>query len=63
MGSVPENQFYICTHKPCSLCAKMIINAGFRGLSIKNPYPDPLGDELINEAGLEVCIFKSGCES
>ena len=52
-----------CTHKPCSLCAKMIINAGISRIVYQNPYPDPLGDELVSEAGLEVCIFKGGCES
>ncbi|HOT05374.1 MAG TPA: deaminase, partial [Atribacter sp.] len=60
--STKESILY-CTHKPCSLCAKMIINAGISRIVYQNPYPDPLGDELVSEAGLEVCIFKGGCES
>lgn len=62
-GVSTRKSILYCTHKPCSLCAKMIINAGISRIVYQNPYPDPLGDELISEAGLEVCIFKGGCES
>ena len=62
-GVSSKGSILYCTHKPCSLCAKMIINAGILRIVYQNPYPDPLGDELVSEAGLEVCIFKGGCES
>ena len=62
-GVSSKGSILYCTHKPCSLCAKMIINAGISRIVYQNPYPDPLGDELVSEAGLEVCIFKGGCES
>ena len=62
-GVSTKGSILYCTHKPCSLCAKMIINAGISRIVYQNPYPDPLGDELVSEAGLEVCIFKGGCES
>ena len=62
-GESTKESILYCTHKPCSLCAKMIINAGISRIVYQNPYPDPLGDELVSEAGLEVCIFKGGCES
>ena len=39
--STKESILY-CTHKPCSLCAKMIINAGISRIVYQNPYPDPL---------------------
>ncbi|MCX6091138.1 MAG: cytidine/deoxycytidylate deaminase family protein [Atribacterota bacterium] len=50
-----------CTHKPCVLCAKMIINAGIIRIVFAHPYPDPLGDEMIKEAGLEVAVFEGRC--
>jgi len=62
-GVSSKGSILYCTHKPCSLCAKMIINAGISRIVYQNPYPDPLGDELVSEAGLEVRIFKGGCES
>jgi len=62
-GVSSKGSVLYCTHKPCALCAKMIINAGIIRIVYQNPYPDPLGDELVNQAGLEVCIFKGRCDS
>ncbi|HSV30981.1 MAG TPA: cytidine/deoxycytidylate deaminase family protein [Atribacteraceae bacterium] len=46
-----------CTHKPCVLCAKMIINSGVIRIVYQNSYPDPFGDSLLSEAGIEMCLF------
>jgi len=43
-----------CTHQPCILCAKMLINAGVQRVVFQGDYPDPLALELLNEAGLEI---------
>lgn len=40
------------THLPCSLCAKMLINAGIREIYYADGYPDELSSELMNEAGI-----------
>jgi len=45
-------------YQPCSLCSKMIINAGIKGVIIKNKYPDPLALELLKEAGVTVKVWK-----
>ncbi len=42
------------THKPCSLCAKILINAGVREIYFLEGYDDELGDELLGEAGVKV---------
>jgi len=47
-----------CTHKPCILCAKMLINAGVVRVVYQNFYPDPLADEMLKEAGIEMCIWE-----
>lgn len=41
-----------CTHQPCSVCAKMIINAGIRRIVYQEGYPDPFALELIEEADI-----------
>lgn len=42
-----------CTHQPCVLCAKILINAGIVDIAYRDPYPDPLALELLAEAGIE----------
>ena len=43
-----------CTHHPCSLCAKMLINAGIKRIILKEGYPDELARQLFTEAGIQV---------
>ena len=43
-----------CTHKPCLLCAKMLINAGIKRAVIADDYPDRLAAEFLREAGIDV---------
>ena len=47
-----------CTHKPCILCAKMLINAGVVRIVYQDFYPDPLANEMLEEAGIEMCIWE-----
>ena len=49
-----KNSTLYCTHFPCSLCAKMIINAGIRRLVVARDYPDDLSKSLLREAKIEV---------
>lgn len=41
------------THFPCSLCAKMLINAGIVKVIYIEDYPDDLARELLIEAGID----------
>ena len=43
-----------CTNQPCSICAKMIINAGIRMVYYQSGYSDPLALEMIEESGVEL---------
>jgi dCMP deaminase len=43
-----------CTNKPCVICTKMIINAGISKIYYEDGYDDPLADQMIEEAGLEM---------
>ena len=52
--SVKEATLY-CTNHPCVICAKMIINAGVARVLFQEGYSDQLSDEMLKEAGVEVC--------
>jgi len=43
-----------CTNHPCVICAKMIINAGIVRIVITDDYRDPLAEEMLAEAHIEV---------
>ncbi len=41
-----------CTTQPCSICAKMIINAGIRKIIYASGYADPMAVGMLEEAGV-----------
>jgi dCMP deaminase len=43
-----------CTNLPCSICAKMIINAGIKKIIYRSGYADQMSAEMLNEAGIDV---------
>lgn len=43
-----------CTHQPCILCAKMIINSNIKKVVYANLYPDTDSLEFFRDAGVEV---------
>jgi len=43
-----------CTNKPCSICAKMIINAQIKRIVYIEDYNDELSDELLKESKIEI---------
>lgn len=49
-----------CTHQPCVVCSKILINAGIKRIVYANPYPDMLAQEMLGAAqDLEVVVFAS----
>ncbi|MBQ4452189.1 MAG: cytidine/deoxycytidylate deaminase family protein [Clostridia bacterium] len=46
-----------CTHQPCTICSKMIVNAGIKRVVYREGYPDDFAREIINESGLELVKF------
>ena len=47
-----------CTHMPCSICMKMIINAGIVEVVYQEGYPDELSESFIKQSGIKVRILK-----
>jgi dCMP deaminase len=43
-----------CTHLPCGICAKMLINAGVRDVVVDSGYPDEVAGDMFKEAGVRV---------
>lgn len=56
-GVKVEGSTLYCTNQPCSLCAKMLINAGVRRVVMAEGYPDELAGELLAEAGISLKRF------
>jgi dCMP deaminase len=51
--SIKKADLY-CTNLPCSICAKMIINAGIRTIYYLSGYADAMSEEMLTEAGVDV---------
>ena len=47
-GSSTDGATIYCTHQPCVVCTKILINAGIKRIVYANPYPDKLAEELIH---------------
>lgn len=43
--------------QPCSLCAKLMINAGIKKVVFRGNYPDELAISMLNESGIELVNF------
>ena len=47
-----------CTHQPCVLCAKMIVNAGISRVVYREGYPDDFAREIFSEGGVALERFE-----
>jgi len=56
-GVAIEGAVLYCTHYPCAVCAKMLVNAGIRSLVLASNYPDDLAKEIFAEAGFKVSFI------
>lgn len=54
-----KDSILFCTTQPCSICCKMIINAGIRKVYYQEGYADPMAVEMFAEAGIEVIHYPS----
>ena len=54
LGVRLEDATLYCTHQPCVICAKLIINAGIRRVVYKEGYPDEFARILLHEANIQV---------
>lgn len=52
VGCSVEGCTLYCTHQPCVICAKIIINSGIVRVVYKEGYPDKFSLQLFEEAGV-----------
>lgn len=57
-GVSVEGATLYCTHQPCILCAKMIINSKIKRVVYSNKYPDDEAINFLKKACVEINIFK-----
>jgi len=43
-----------CTNLPCSICSKMLINAGICEIIYQEGYADPMAEEMLKASGVKV---------
>ena len=53
-GVSVEGGTIYCTHQPCILCTKMLINSGIKRVVFGQEYPDEASLEMLREAGILV---------
>ena len=58
MGISIDGATLYCTHQPCVICAKMIINSGIKRIVYRNGYPDEFSMQLLRESGVEIEQYK-----
>lgn len=51
--TINKAQLY-CTHLPCSICIKMLINAGIEKVFYLEGYPDDLASKLMDESSITI---------
>ncbi len=56
-GTSIRNSSLYCTHHPCSICAKMLINAEIRAIYIANDYPDKLAKQMLKDAEIDLYLY------
>lgn len=57
VGCSVEGCTLYCTHQPCVICAKIIINSGITRVVYKEGYPDDFSLRLFKEAGVQLEKF------
>jgi dCMP deaminase len=47
-----------CTHQPCFICTKMIINAGIRNVFYQHPYGDPMAEAMLKQSNINLYLWR-----
>lgn len=58
LGVSIEGATLYCTHQPCVICAKIIVNAGISRVVYAEGYPDEFSLEIFKLAGVELLQYK-----
>jgi dCMP deaminase len=56
-GVKTEGAAVYCTHQPCIICTKILINAGVEKIYFKNAYADQFAEKLLEESKIELIKY------
>jgi dCMP deaminase len=57
IGVPIEGATLYCTHQPCVICAKMIVNAGIAKVIYAEGYPDEFSLKIFDMAGVNIVRY------
>jgi dCMP deaminase len=57
-GVSTQDSTIYCTHSPCNLCAKMLVNAGVKRVVCIHYYPDDSWQSLFTESGVQLDVLE-----
>ena len=57
LGISVEGATLYCTHQPCVICSKMMINSGIKRIVYCEGYPDDFSLKLLKEAGVQIEVY------
>ena len=57
-NAIIQAAYHGISNKPCVICSKMLINAGINKIIFEEGYKDPLADQMLSEAGIEMERFE-----
>lgn len=58
LGVSIDGAVLYCTHQPCVICAKMIVNAGIKRVVYAEGYPDEFAAQMLKEGGVALERFE-----
>jgi dCMP deaminase len=58
LGVSIEGAALFCTHQPCVICAKMIVNAGISRVVYKEGYPDDFSLDIFRQSGVQLIRYE-----
>jgi len=58
LGVCVQGATLYCTHEPCVICSKLIINSGISRIVYTHSYPDDFSKKVLKEAKIEVVQIK-----
>ncbi|MHB1315619.1 MAG: deoxycytidylate deaminase [Christensenellales bacterium] len=58
MGISIQNATLYCTHQPCTICSKMIVNAGIIRVVYLEPYPDEFATDIFKQGNIRCERFE-----
>lgn len=62
LGIAVDGATLYCTHQPCTICCKLIINSGIKRVVYEDGYPDQFSLQLFDEAGVRIEKYEEESE-